>query len=579
MTYFLAPNGRWSARNLVGDAAVDGYVKTFAASSTDPKITWQDPDGSNPNPVIVPLDAAGEANIYWGYDPDVPELYYIEVYDKDDNLVYSQNDYPTLSTTNADPDLKPQINNYARNPQFTFWTNSTNYPAISSSQNDYDYVTDEWTFERSNNTATVNISQQLFLIGQQTVPANPVGYLHYECGDASAASETYKRFKQIYQSVQTLSGQKTAFDFVAKSDVGSSIAINIQQVYGTGGTPSATVTTNVLTAALTTAWRRYKGLITLPVASGTLGTDNNDHVALCIDLPLNAFSSSLDACNVQLKAADQTTDFIVNSQEQNYLAMQNLISQSLFKTGCFRQTLDNTYAPGWVLCDDSTLGNSASNATHAFLSTQALYSVIWNKVTNTYAPIYNSDGTVSTRGANAAADYNANKSLSLTKTLGRILATTGTAVLNDVFTAFASLTFTRDASTLVLSSTAGYYTGTPIQFTTTGSLPSPLAAATTYYAVLVDATHISVATTQQNALDGTIISITTAGSGVQTVYQAGVIKLTDSDSFYTGVPVTLTTTGTLPAPLVIATTYYVINYGSYRYHHSRYGHTDYFDYL
>lgn len=565
MTFFLAPNGRWSARTLVGDAAVDGYVKTWVAGTIDvPKVTWSDPEGQNENPTTIPLDAAGEANIYWGYDPEDPELYFIEVYDKDDNLVYTQDNYPTTFSTGGDPALKPSFFNYVRNPQFTYWTNSTNYPTISASQTIYDYVANEWTFERSNTTAICNVSQQLFNLGQSVVPGNPLSYLHYECGNATGASETYKRFKQVFQSVQTLSGQVISFAFWAKSAAGSTVSINIAQFFGTGGTPSATVITPVLTAVLNASWRRYTTIITLPVATGTLGTDaNSDYTALTIDLPLNAFASALDACNVQLQASDAITDFIVNSQEANYLAMQNLISQSLFKTGSFRNTLSNDSDPGWVLCDDGTLGNVASNATHAYLSTQGLFSVIWNKIANQYAPIFNSDGTIGTRGANATADYNANKQLSLTKTLGRVLATAGQAVLTSTFTTYASQTCTRSGNNLVLGSVTGFYTGTPVQFTTTGTLPAPLVVGTTYYAMQVDnVSLIQVATSQANAIAGTFITLTDAGTGVHTIYQAGAIIMADTSSFYTGTPVTLTTTGTLPAPLAISTTYYVIRLDS-----------------
>ena len=57
-------------------------------------------------------------------------------------------------------------------------------------------------------------------------------------------------------------------------------------------------------------------------------------------------------------------------------------------------------------------------------------------------------------------------------------------------------------------------TGTRIRFTG-GDLPDPIAAATTYYAIYVDATHIQVATTLANAFAGTEITITDVGSGAR----------------------------------------------------------------
>lgn len=58
---------------------------------------------------------------------------------------------------------------------------------------------------------------------------------------------------------------------------------------------------------------------------------------------------------------------------------------------------------------------------------------------------------------------------------------------------------------------------TPIRFTTTTTLPAPLAAATTYFVIRVSATVIKVATTLANAQAGTAIDLTTQGTGTHTL--------------------------------------------------------------
>ena len=55
-------------------------------------------------------------------------------------------------------------------------------------------------------------------------------------------------------------------------------------------------------------------------------------------------------------------------------------------------------------------------------------------------------------------------------------------------------------------------TGMPIEFTAGGGLPAPLVASTTYYAINVDATHIRVATTFDNAVANDFIDITSPGT-------------------------------------------------------------------
>lgn len=60
-------------------------------------------------------------------------------------------------------------------------------------------------------------------------------------------------------------------------------------------------------------------------------------------------------------------------------------------------------------------------------------------------------------------------------------------------------------------------TGTPIRFTTAGTLPSPIVINTTYYVIAVSSTTIQVASSLANAIAGTEIDLTTAGTGNSTV--------------------------------------------------------------
>jgi microcystin-dependent protein len=102
----------------------------------------------------------------------------------------------------------------------------------------------------------------------------------------------------------------------------------------------------------------------------------------------------------------------------------NWVADSLgttFTTGMVVMTLQPTPSSGWVFCNDGTIGNAASGATtRANADTMALFEMIWNGVSNTYAPV--SGG----RGANAAADFAANKKITLPAMLGRALAVAGT---------------------------------------------------------------------------------------------------------------------------------------------------------
>lgn len=86
----------------------------------------------------------------------------------------------------------------------------------------------------------------------------------------------------------------------------------------------------------------------------------------------------------------------------------------------------------------------------------------------------------------------------------------------------ASQNFTVNASTdQATCGTHGYVTGEPIMVTTTSALPSPLAAATEYYVIYVDADTFQFAETYGDAMDGTAIDLTDTGTGTHSVYANG----------------------------------------------------------
>lgn len=91
-----------------------------------------------------------------------------------------------------------------------------------------------------------------------------------------------------------------------------------------------------------------------------------------------------------------------------------------WSTGDVKLTMKAVADAGWVLCDDGTIGNAASGGTtRANADTAALFALLWTNVSNTYAPV--STG----RGGSAAADFAANKTIGLTKMLGRVLGVSG----------------------------------------------------------------------------------------------------------------------------------------------------------
>lgn len=120
-----------------------------------------------------------------------------------------------------------------------------------------------------------------------------------------------------------------------------------------------------------------------------------------------------------IEAAGLTLDKANNGQLA--LAIAAIVSASQgFTTSDVKLTMKAVADAGWVLCNDGTIGPAGSGATaRANADCQALYTLLWTNVSNTFAPVTGG------RGASAAADWAAGKTLALTKVLGRSLAVAG----------------------------------------------------------------------------------------------------------------------------------------------------------
>jgi microcystin-dependent protein len=89
-------------------------------------------------------------------------------------------------------------------------------------------------------------------------------------------------------------------------------------------------------------------------------------------------------------------------------------------TGTVIATIRAAAPTGWLLFNGDTFGSATSGATRASADHQELFLVLWASLTNTDAPV--SGG----RGATAAADWAANKTITLPDMRGRSIIGTGT---------------------------------------------------------------------------------------------------------------------------------------------------------
>jgi hypothetical protein len=136
---------------------------------------------------------------------------------------------------------------------------------------------------------------------------------------------------------------------------------------------------------------------TVGADSDTWGTEINVGALAKIKVDLDALATEANASETELTSTTARAAAI----ETNYV-----------HTGDIKFGLYSSAPAGWVKMNGGTIGNASSGATRANADTSALFAVLW-ALNATDSPILTSAGAGSTRGASAAADYAANKRLTV----------------------------------------------------------------------------------------------------------------------------------------------------------------------
>lgn len=192
-------------------------------------------------------------------------------------------------------------------------------------------------------------------------------------------------------------------------------------------------------------------------------------------------------------------------------------------TGIMAPTIQTSALSGWVRIESDatnenmkTVGSAASGATaRANADCESLFEFLWDEGgQNTLRfPIYTSAGVLTTYGGSAAADWSADKRISLPNITGKCFGAAGRNYFKETFTADAS----TDELT-VTSATDIYYPGLEVTVSSTGTLPGGLSASTSYYVITVSSTLIKLATTRANVHSSTAINITSTGTGTHSIH-------------------------------------------------------------
>lgn len=533
--FTIEPNPHWVIIDNFSKLPNGAAIYTYR--SLDPSVfkpAFQDAAGQIPyGQPIVGFGNGTMPPIFWEFDPNNPtDTYYIRVYDSADpttqqflwdfnglsgnagsgggsvvnaydieNLVVNNVFFRNIGTQIGTPSLPTSLV-IAPGLHEGFVNDPANVNVINNGPVGGDII-----FAKNNATSIDRIDFPFFSpLGIHALPGQdptPQIYFEYNCSGAGSG-ETYKYVQfPISEGVQNLSAQPVTIKIYARCNSGNpALQLNWRQFFGSGGAPSPdTIVPATAPLALTSAWQAFMINAVVPDVTGkTIGSCGNDGLFLQIGFPLSPATTNIDFIKPQMFLGTIAPVLQYDSNDE----IDSFINTP--RTGDTKTSI-NSFSLGWVKMDDGTIGSASSNSTaRANIDTFPLFDLIWNAFQSSqgFAPMFTSAGAPASYGTDPVTDFTANRQLSLTRNAGRVMV--GSLPAGSI------QAFTRAGNTLVVASTASYYTGMAA-FVSGGSLPSPLVAGTIYFLIKLSATTVSLAATTADALALVPIVLTTAGTG------------------------------------------------------------------
>jgi hypothetical protein len=193
------------------------------------------------------------------------------------------------------------------NGAFDIWQRGTSFsnPSVGT------YAADRWRRSQNGSGGTSLVTRENFLPGELTVPSygSPQYFLRFN-ESVAPTGQTFNAYTQRIEDVRTLAGQTVTFSIWARSESPTSLTVQLQQNFGSGGS-SQVATTLTGFGTLGTTWQRYSGTISLPpVSDKTIGSDSFLSATLFFT---NNSVKTVDIWGVQLEAGSVATPFKRNA--------------------------------------------------------------------------------------------------------------------------------------------------------------------------------------------------------------------------------------------------------------------------
>jgi hypothetical protein len=265
-----------------------------------------------------------------------------------------------------------------------------NQRAFTSSTTNGGYGFDRWLMGAD---AGATYSAQTFTVGNAISGYEPTNFARIVTSGQTGGN--YAQFVQRIEDVRTFAGQSVSISFWAKAASGTpKVAIELQQNFGSGGSPSGSVLTYVSQVTLSTSWTRYVVQTTVPSISGkTLGSVGHYFSFAPFVSAGTGFESRTGSLGIQ----NNTFDFWGVQLEQNYqptpfeqrpIGVELALCQRYYeKSYDLATAVGNASAVGWV-----TGSSVYTSTTSSFIGEYVTYKVP-KRATPTIT-IYDAAGTI-----------------------------------------------------------------------------------------------------------------------------------------------------------------------------------------
>lgn len=213
---------------------------------------------------------------------------------------------------------------------FRLWDPGTSFATPA----DNTLLANNWKTHIAGTAGTYTISRVASTPGDWERDNAPKYYLRWNQTVAGTAATL--ELEQRVEDVHQMAGDNATVSFVAFAASGTpTIQVYVEQIFGTGGSPSAKVTQASVSKVLSTGVAEYECTFALPsIAGKTLGSNGDDYVRVAIAFP-GSSTFDIKISNIQLSKTSGAPDFEYRSEGEE----RKLAARYYYKT------FDNDTAP------------------------------------------------------------------------------------------------------------------------------------------------------------------------------------------------------------------------------------------